>query len=302
MNLYNQTARIAHGFRFGILSIGVLLLLTNCTVAQTIQTSKLPPATISRSEVMYLYSKSVQDTFKISISYPVGYSPDDTITYPVIYVTDANTSFGILSEMTYVMQLGNELPNMIIVGIGYKTDTEWLIKRNRDLTPVYDSLVSANSGGAANFLKFIKTELKPIIKKKYKVSSNETYVGFSYGGLFGLYVMLNESSTFTNYLIGSPSIWVGNGITYQYFDNFKKTHTNFNSRVYMSVGSLEQAYFMEDFHMINNWQILSTKFINLRFVDFSFKSHEFPNQTHLSGSAVAFDNGLRFIYEPFLQP
>jgi len=55
-------------------------------------------------------------------------------------------------------------------------------------------------------LAFIRDELVPSIEAKYNVSAGDrAWGGYSLGGLFGLYALLNDGSPFQRFLIGSPS-------------------------------------------------------------------------------------------------
>ena len=289
----------------------MLLLIYSCASGQVVSRKNkrgvFPKVKIPRTESFTYHSTNVDDDFVISVSYPEGYNAysNKTLTYDVIYGTDANGNFALLNAMTYVMQLGAELPNVIIVGIGYKTDSIWLINRNRDLIPVIEPSLETQgykTGGGGKFLKFIKEELKPYITQNYRVSENDTYVGFSYGGLFGLFSLFTEPDLFDNYLIGSPSIWIGDGVAFTYLDQFKAGRKDYKGRIFMSEGAYEQdSFWMQTNHMIDNWEIMRRKILDLRYVHMNLGSALFPNETHLSGSSVAFNTGMRFIYKFFVE-
>ena len=61
---------------------------------------------------------------------------------------------------------------------------------------------------AKKFLSFINNNLKPLIESKFNIDNlNQSYCGFSFGGLFGLYTLFTSTESFQRYVIGSPSIW-----------------------------------------------------------------------------------------------
>jgi predicted alpha/beta superfamily hydrolase len=121
------------------------------------------------------------------------------------------------------LQLFQEVPEMVIVGIGYPVNDfrQALGLRTRDLTPTKDDawieellkltqgdFTNDGSGSADNFLKFIREELKPFIKANYRIDAEDSSIsGHSFGGLFGLYALLHAPNTFKRYIISSPSIW-----------------------------------------------------------------------------------------------
>lgn len=100
---------------------------------------------------------------------------------------------------------------VLIVGIGYDSPLAYDIKRRtRDLTPAASGEEYANGGGAAEFYDFIKDELFPLVDKKYSTTkSDKIYFGHSFGGLFGIYVLLRDDGIFDEFFIASPSLWWG---------------------------------------------------------------------------------------------
>ena len=50
-------------------------------------------------------------------------------------------------------------------------------------------------------------ELQPLIADRYRVGPSSTYVGHSFGGLFGAFTLLERPQTFDRYVLASPSIW-----------------------------------------------------------------------------------------------
>ncbi len=96
-------------------------------------------ATIPRSEVRTLLSSVSGHYYRISIALPLTYSQDSEKTYPVVYLLDGNMWFGMATEISRVLYFDRqELPELIIVGIGYATDDPSEVKdlRLRDLTPI----------------------------------------------------------------------------------------------------------------------------------------------------------------------
>ncbi len=84
------------------------------------------------------------------------------------------------------------------------------IDRNKDLTPTHMDDWKT-SGGAGNFLSFIKDELIPHINKEYPSNGDNTLWGHSLGGLFVINALINEPQTFKSYIAVDPSLWWDNG-------------------------------------------------------------------------------------------
>jgi len=124
-----------------------------------------------------IHSTSVKgETYPIEVVLPDEY--DSTLQYPVLYFTDWWFSTQSGPRLYNLMRLAEVIEPVIIVGIGTEGDmNDWRLERTRDLTPTHlqewnlpDSIASGSrgiTGGAANFLAFIKTELIPLVEAKY---------------------------------------------------------------------------------------------------------------------------------------
>ncbi len=182
-----------------------------------------PPVTIANSEQFTLFSVNTQQEYKIYVHLPTSYSTSDT-TYPVMYGLDADIGFGTAAEMSTLLPVRKEMPEIILVGIAYGAyPGQEGNNRMRDYTfttvPEYPS-----SSGADKFFRFIRDELIPVIDAKYRTNLNDrTLSGASLGGLFSLYVLFEHPGIFKRYKISSPSIWWDDGTTFKLEKNMLKT-------------------------------------------------------------------------------
>ena len=149
-----------------------LFLSTACTqnskdVETSIQT--YPQVGITGSEVREFQSAITGETYFIYVGLPRSYS-DSVEMYPTLYIMDADGSFGTCTEISRLLALGKEVPEIIIVGIAYGVSfKEYLYNRQRDYTPTavneYDG-----SGGGEKFLRVIQEELFPFVETQYRVN------------------------------------------------------------------------------------------------------------------------------------
>ena len=96
------------------------------------------PVTIPNTELRSLSSLHVDQEYLIHVALPRDYD-ESGLDYPAVYVLDANMVFGIFTETSRLLGFLNELPDMIIVGIGYPDDgLQTLSLRMRDFTPTRD--------------------------------------------------------------------------------------------------------------------------------------------------------------------
>ncbi|MEM5566987.1 alpha/beta hydrolase-fold protein [Psychroserpens sp. AS72] len=148
-----------------------------------------------------LFSNTLNEQREIWVHVPENMDTNET--YPIIYLLDGTSQFYTATGILKRLEKWN-IPESIIVGIS-NTD------RTRDFTPSKVEFQrgheSPTSGGAANFLTFISTELQPYLKSKYPIDDMSTIIGHSTGGLFVLYTYTNHPEMFDNYLAIDPSLW-----------------------------------------------------------------------------------------------
>jgi hypothetical protein len=83
----------------------------------------LPPASIPATHTRVVYSAMANDSYLISVALPFHYDERPDIVWPVIFVLDGNMHFNMVVDMVRFMNIRvefcNELPDALIVGIGY---------------------------------------------------------------------------------------------------------------------------------------------------------------------------------------
>jgi hypothetical protein len=170
-------------------------------------------------------SRLVKQEYRLFISLPKGYA-DSNRTYPVIYVLDGNCLFPFVRDISEMLQLSKQVPDVIIVGIGYPVDTylDTLTLRMRDLSFFeWTDADKANiagypmgdTGGGSRFLEFMRTELLPFVEQTYRVDSNDRMLlGWSAGAECCFYAMFRFPELFRRLAAISPWInWDERGFT-----------------------------------------------------------------------------------------
>jgi len=258
-----------------------------------------------------LNSSHVDQEFQIFVALPRHYDPIDADTrYPVLYVLDANGMFGMVTETVRMMQILHEVPEMIIVGIGYPVNdfVETLGIRSRDLTPTVDDgtfrkrmadvmetlgvpMTFFESGGAASFLHFIRSELMPFMQNTYRTNPEDTTLfGDSLGGLFALFTLFHQPNTFNRYIIGSPSIAWDNRIALTYEADYATQHADLSAKVFMSAGSLESAA------QIANMKQMAQTLRDREYPSLELTTWLFEGETHLSVIPGTISKGLASVF------
>jgi predicted alpha/beta superfamily hydrolase len=155
-----------------------------------------------------IYSNILKEQRAIEVVLPDNYKPGSTDKYEVTYVTDGEWNTKIVANLQRFAGYQFMPPNIIVSLPNTYINKENM--RNRDLTPTHIAQNSL-SGGADNYIAFLKTELIPYIEKKYPTKGARTYHGGSLGGLFGMYTFFKEPDLFQSYTLSDPAFWWDNG-------------------------------------------------------------------------------------------
>ena len=164
------------------------------------------PAPLRIGQTFTIRSRVLGETRRINVYLPAVYADSPSVRLPVLYMPDG----GIKEDFLHVAGLvqvsaGNgTMRPFILVGI---ENTQ----RRRDLTgptTVHDdSTIAPVVGGSAAFRRFIRTELMPLIRSRYRTTGETAIVGESLAGLFVVETFLREPDLFDTYIAFDPSLW-----------------------------------------------------------------------------------------------
>ncbi len=262
-----------------------LLAVCFCTTA----TAKGSPEEVVIGHTETVFSKTLNEKRQIMVSLPEGYE-ESGYSYPVLYFTDANVHFEIMSSTVNFLQRSNVIPPMILVGIVNGPN------RTRDLTPnvfsekdlAHPWFQTVEFGGARNFLTFVEQELIPHIDKKYRTSEFKVLSGHSFGGLFSFYAYVNKPNLFDGIMAISPSLaWDEERIIKEAKQMIEDESLPKKS-LYISKGN-------EKGTTVSSYQSITKLFEDN--ASYPMTSQEFPNESHLT---VVFDaqyHGLKTIFK-----
>ena len=251
------------------------------------------PYELPRSSVIELAEKSSGRVYPLFIQLPPSYAANTDQTYPVIYLTDAHYSFPIVSgAMRFPMNNG-VMQHAIIVAVSYEKGSTGSNSRIRDFTPTAAKAWKQETGNAKGHMAFLRDTVMPFIESSYRArKTDRTFVGNSLGGLFGAYVLLTEPDLFSNYIIGSPSVW---------FDDSAILNTSFSKpqtkiKVYLSVGEYETPAFGEGQDMVAGAVQLRDKIAAYRseYIEINFSI--ISGASHATAFPTTAIQGLDWVY------
>ncbi len=275
-----------------------------------------PAPALADSESRVITSIATGRNYQITVALPRGYADSDE-RYPVLYAVDANGQFGTVVETARLMRHEELLPELIIVGVGYPVGRMWNAQAPRtvDLTPTRDPAwaeVEAlqyppeGSGGAPGFLRFFLEELIPLVDSEYRAKpTDRALYGHSFGGLFALYSLLNGQGAFQRFIVGSPSLWWDDRVSFEMESTYRDGHDSLPARVFLSVGLLEEAEGderAEPYAMVSNLQEFVSVLDERAYGGLELETVFFPDETHNSVIAPTVSRGLRSIYRGWVKP
>ena len=181
------------------LTLSAILILGLATTASPATDPVLPHQTFT------IDSKLLGETRRINVYTPPGYEKS-TSRDPVLYMPDGGVDEDfphVTNDIDAAIRAGEMRP-VIVVGI---ENTE----RRRDMTgPTQvesDRKIAVHVGGSASFRAFIRDELMPVIRKRFRVNGERAIVGESLAGLFIVETFFEEPKLFNTYIALSPSLW-----------------------------------------------------------------------------------------------
>lgn len=267
--------------------------------------------TVPLTETRTFYSNILNQEMVLYIKIPASYKINMQKIYPCWYCTDANRSFAMIADMANSFEVPEIVePEIFVVGIGYKIKDmgDWGAWRTRDLTPTNIPLsdtywagvfskfagrqLEVKTGGSAKFLECIEKEVFPFIESNYRVSSTGRGLGgYSYGGLFSLYVLFKQPELFSIYYAGSPSIKYDKGILYTYEKEYAATHNDLNALLFMTAGGAEDSL------LIANVNRMAAQLESRNYRGLKVETHVFPDETHMSCVPAAWMRAFKVLYK-----
>jgi predicted alpha/beta superfamily hydrolase len=219
-------------------SLGLaLFLLTSGVMPQPASAQTLAsPAPLRIGETFSLASKVLGETRRLNVYLPPVYRDSATVRLPVLYMPDGGLAEDFLHVAGLVQVLvGNgTMRPFILVGI---ENTQ----RRRDLTGpttnADDRKIAPRVGGSAAFRQFIRRELMPTVRQRYRTTAETALVGESLAGLFTVETLLLEPDLFDTYLAFDPSLWWNSGQLVQHAASLLPAYRGPAKMLYLATSS-----------------------------------------------------------------
>jgi len=164
------------------------------------------PVPVNTRHTRIMKSLVLDEDRRFIVHLPRGYEQQLSRRYPVMIVLDGDAWAGLMAETLHTFRQRGAAPPVIVIGIS-NTD------RTRDLTTTHvDDL--PNSGGADNFISFLRDELLPFVDQEYRTNDYRIVFGHSFGGLLGVYALICQQDVgFDACIAASPALYYDRGPT-----------------------------------------------------------------------------------------
>lgn len=307
----------------------IFLGLLSSGVSQTCfaeDTSKLNPRSFptSNTQSFSYRSDSMNRVYDISIGLPHGYNQDQNKEYPALIVTDGNRVFpilhGIFSGIAAAQPETIDQPIVISVGAPFEEGEQAYGRRRLyefsppdwEMTDQFGLIIkdlcentyrlSTNEcvGGAPRFLEFITNELLPDLQTEFRIDQDDLGLfGVSAGGFFTTWVMFQDNSPFSRYLISSPAMAYGDGELFRLEAGYAETHDDLPVGVYFGSGTLEMndPYLEAVGKIVSGQAHLGGLLQSRNYPSLKLHSEIHQGMGHMDTPAVVAARGLRLLYK-----
>ena len=186
---------------------GSILLLLQLFVQPSARASAADKTTpLIIGETFTIESQILRESRRINVYAPPAYNESPNARLPVLYMPDGGIAEDFLhvAGLVQVLSGNGTMRPFLLVGI---ENTQ----RRRDMTgPTEnenDRKIAPRVGGSEAFRKFIRDELMPQVKTRYRTTDETAIVGESLAGLFVIETFLLERDLFDTYIAFDPSLW-----------------------------------------------------------------------------------------------
>ncbi|WP_448581325.1 alpha/beta hydrolase [Thermaurantiacus sp.] len=282
----------------------VALLLATSAAAE--------PWPLPRSEVVSIPALELGRGYRHIVVLPPGYEENPTRRYPALFFTDAPQSAALLAGMmTRLSAGGRGLEPAILVGLGYAEGETGQYSRRRDYTPTPHGDIDATSdmpgrpvryGEAEAYRRHLETVVFPELERRFRIDpARRMYLGHSYGGLFGVHVLLTKPEMFSHYILISPSLWYDRKLMLARERGYATRNRDLPAKALFLIGGLETVEdpdpepFGDALHaMVEDQEAFVAALKGRRYPSLAVESRVLPGEDHGSVYVPAVRMGLEW--------
>ena len=275
-----------------IITFLLLLPIVSPTPSLAVDTSYLQG--LGDTRYHHVESEHVGRGYHIYVMLPSGYDEAANKKYPTVYLLDGGGLYPMMTAYYRYLNFGEEIPDAIIVGISYGSDTfEDGNFRSTDYTAPSDERTFW--GGAENFQRFLNEELVPLIEQSYASDATRRIIfGQSIGGQFVLYCALTKPDLFWGHIASNPALH--RNLPFFLETHFEPELNQGESRLFVSSGTLDDPQYHEPAQeWIKHWSAVKSR-------PWDFKAIDLEGHSHMSAPPAAFRQGMHWLFSETNEP
>jgi len=238
-------------------------------------------------EVRYhkLHATSLDQMYHLFVRLPEGYA-EAKERYPTVYLLDGGLTFPLLAAYYRYLDLGDEVPELILVGISYGTD-DWKKGNNRSRDYTAKSAEREHWGGAPAFQAVLRDQILPAVEGRYRSDPARRIVfGQSLGGQLVLHAALTAPDLFWGYVASNPAL-------HRNLDFFLKTPPAVPAgerRLFVASGEKDEPQYRGPARAwIDHWTRAKNR-------PWTLETATLPGQSHFSAPPAAFRAGISWLF------
>ena len=265
-----------------------VIILTSLLINSILGFSQIDTTDILAGKKMTISSKVLNYNPEIYIGLPANFN--DTTTYPVVVLLDAEWLFPAFSGITKLMAQMEEIPSCIVVGLTLNNSFK---DYGMEFAPKITGV--PQSGHADKMLEFFSKELFPFVESKYNASKERIIWGHSaLGGLFCTHLLLGSDEQFSGIISSSPNL-KGDQEYINAENAFEKLSQKDTTFYYLSFGTNENEMFMGK--MREQVQEFKVKLDNEAPENLKWIYRDNENSNHLTNALKSYIDGVKLYFE-----
>lgn len=224
--------------------------------------------------------------YHVFVRVPESYGDSPTQHYPTVYILDGGAMFPKLAGFYHYLRLGEEIPEMFVVGISYGSDrfVEGNYRASDFTAPAPDRDFW---GDAPKFQSFLSDELMPLLEQRYRMRDDRRVLfGQSLGAQFVLYSALAEPASFYGRIASNPALHRNA----HFFMTHELRATDTPTSLFVSIAEFDAPAFREPAHA---WLAAMTGRDDL---PWRLRGTTLAGESHFSAAPAAFRNGIRWLF------
>lgn len=240
----------------------------------------------SETHYQKVHSTHTGHDYHVYVRLPESYAQSPARHYPAVYILDGGAMFPKLAGFYHYLRLGEEIPEMFLVGISYGTDryAEGNYRASDFTAPAPDRDFW---GDAPKFQDFLRDELVPALEQRYRLRSDRRVLfGQSLGGQFVLYSALADPPFFYGRIASNPALHRN----LEFFLEHELARSDSPTSLFVAVAELDAPTFREP---ADAWVAAMAGRDEL---PWRLRSVTLAGESHYSAAPAAFRRGIRWLF------